>query len=81
MFHKDLGLGFTDVMGGVILQPLAFGLQFVTDGSPEDIGTFLLVILIINNHLVIYIFLLGRRSSGVMSEVVRKNSWCRTRRP
>jgi len=31
--------------------------------------------------LVIYIFLLGRRSSGVMSEVVRKNSWCRTRRP
>ena len=74
-------MGFTGIMGGVILQPLAFGLKFVKDGSPEDVGTFLLGILIINNHLVIYIFLLGRRSSGVMSEVVRQNSWCRTRRP
>ena len=74
-------MGFTGIMGGVILQPLAFGLKFVKDGSLEDVGTFLLVILITNNRLVIYIFLLGRRSSGVMSEVVRKNSWCRTRRP
>ena len=81
LFHENLALGFTGIMGGVILQPLAFGLKFVKDGSPEDVGTFLLVILITNNHLVIYIFLLGRRNSGVMSEVVRKNSWCRTRRP
>ena len=81
MFHENLALGFTGIMGGVILQPLAFGLKFVKDGSLEDVGTFLLVILITNNRLVIYIFLLGRRSSGVMSEVVRKNNWCRTRRP
>ena len=74
LFHENLALGFTGIMGGVILQPLAFGLKFVKDGSPEDVGTFLLGILIINNHLVIYIFLLGRRSSGVMSEV----GWSRT---
>ena len=26
LFHKNLGLGFTGIMGGVILKPLAFGL-------------------------------------------------------
>ena len=51
MFHENLGLGFTGIMGGVILQPLAFGLKFVKDGSPEDVGTFLLVIFLINYHL------------------------------
>ena len=51
MFHENLALGFTGIMGGVILQPLAFGLKFVKDGSPEDVGTFLLVIFLINYHL------------------------------
>ena len=46
LFHKDLGLGFTGIMGGVI-QPLAFGLKFVKAGSPEDAGTSCWLLIII----------------------------------
>ena len=61
-------------MGGVILQPLAFGLKFIKVQSPEDVSKFLLIILLNSNHLVIYIFLVGRRSSGVMGEGIRRKS-------
>lgn len=56
------------------LEPLAFGLHFVKVQSPEDMGKFLLIILLNSNHLVIYIFLVGRRSSGVMGEGIRRKS-------
>ena len=36
-------------------DPLAFGLKFVNGESRGDVGTFLLI----TNHLVIHIFLLG----------------------
>ena len=56
------------------LEPLALGLKFVKVQSPEDVGKFLLIILLNSNHLVIYIFLVGRRSSGVMGEGIRRKS-------
>lgn len=57
------------------LEPLALGLKFVKVQSPEDVGKFLLIILLNSSHLVIYIFLVGRRSSGVMGEGIRKKSF------
>lgn len=53
------------------LEPLAFELKFVKVQSPEDVGKFLLIILLNSNYLAIYIFLVGRRSSGVMGEGIR----------
>lgn len=55
------------------LEPLAFELKFVKVQSPEDVGRFLLILLLSSNHLTIYIFL-GRRNSGVMGEGIRRKS-------